>query len=110
LAGKLDKIKSEWDQRTALGVVLAAKDYPQSPRKGDVITIKDIDSENVKIFHAGTSKRDEKIVTSGGRVLCVTALGETVAQARDMALKAGESISFTGKQFRTDIGNRAIKR
>ena len=110
LTGTLDKIKSEWDQRTALGVVLAAKDYPQSPRKGDVITVKDIDSENVKIFHAGTSKRGEKIVTSGGRVLCVTALAETVGQARDMALKAGESINFTGKQFRTDIGNRAIKR
>jgi phosphoribosylamine--glycine ligase len=110
LTGTLDKIKSEWDQRTALGVVLAAKDYPQSPRKGDVITVKDIDSENVKIFHAGTSKRGEKIVTSGGRVLCVTALAETVGQARDMALKAGESINFSGKQFRTDIGNRAIKR
>ncbi len=110
LSGTLDKIKSEWDQRTALGIVLAAKDYPQAPRKGDVITIKDIDYEDVKIFHAGTSKSGEKIVTSGGRVLCVTAMGETVSQARDIALKAGENVTFSGKQFRTDIGNRAIKR
>ena len=105
----LNQVESEWDNRTALGVVLAAKDYPESPRKGDVIRLSAAENKNVHVFHAGTSFVDEKIVTNGGRVLCVTALGENVNQARELALSVSEKISFHGKQYRTDIGNRAIK-
>ncbi|MDA0237327.1 MAG: phosphoribosylamine--glycine ligase [Proteobacteria bacterium] len=109
LAGTLNEVESEWDRRTALGVVLAAENYPDSPRKGDVITLPEDKNKDVHVFHAGTSFVNDQIVTNGGRVLCVTAFGENVAQARGLALRVSEKISFAGKQYRTDIGNRAIK-
>jgi phosphoribosylamine--glycine ligase len=110
VAGKLDQIEAEWDRRVALGVVLAAANYPESPRKGDVISGLPNESENVQVFHAGTELRDGKIVTAGGRVLCVTALGDNVKQAQKNAYDALVGIHFDGMQFRRDIGHRAIPR
>jgi phosphoribosylamine--glycine ligase len=110
VAGKLDQIEAEWDRRVALGVVLAAANYPESPRKGDVISGLPNESENVQVFHAGTEMRDGKIVTAGGRVLCVTALGDNVKQAQKNAYDALVGIHFDGMQFRRDIGHRAIPR
>jgi phosphoribosylamine--glycine ligase len=110
VAGKLDRIEAEWDRRVALGVVLAAADYPASPRKGDVISGLPKESENVCVFHAGTAEREGEIVTAGGRVLCVTALGENVKQAQELAYQAVAGIHFDGMQFRRDIGYRAISR
>jgi phosphoribosylamine--glycine ligase len=110
VAGKLDQIEAEWDRRVALGVVLAAANYPESPRKGDVISGLPNESENVQVFHAGTETRDGKIVTAGGRVLCVTALGDNVKQAQKNAYDALVGIHFDGMQFRRDIGHRAIPR
>ena len=109
LKGTLHQVESVWDRRTALGIVLAAKDYPESPRKGDNITISTENNDDVHIFHAGTAFVGNQLVTSGGRVLCVTALGENAAQARDLALEASNHISFPDKQYRTDIGYRASK-
>ena len=109
LMGTLDQVESVWDRRTALGIVLAAKGYPMSPRKGDIIKISTENNSDVHIFHAGTAFVDDQLVTSGGRVLCVTALGENAAQARDLALKTLNDISFPDKQYRTDIGHRANK-
>jgi phosphoribosylamine---glycine ligase len=108
--GKLDRIEAEWDRRAALGVVLAAAGYPDTPRKGDVITGLPKPSEDARIFHAGTAEKEGAIVTSGGRVLCVTALGDTVRIARDRAYQMLEPIRFEGMQFRKDIGHRAIGR
>ena len=109
LMGTLDQVESVWDRRTALGIVLAAKGYPMSPRKGDIIKISTENNSDVHIFHAGTTFVDDQLVTSGGRVLCVTTLGENAAQARDLALKTLNDISFPDKQYRTDIGHRANK-
>ena len=109
LTGKLNEVESSWDQRTALGIVLAAKDYPQSPRKGDIIMIPPKDNASVHVFHAGTALIDNQLVTNGGRVLCVTALGVNVNQARERALEASDRITFADKQYRTDIGSRATK-
>jgi phosphoribosylamine---glycine ligase len=110
IAGKLDQIEAEWDRRVALGVVLAAGNYPDTPRKGDMISGLPPESETVCVFHAGTSERDGKVVTSGGRVLCVTALGENVKQAQKAAYDAITGIHFDGMQFRRDIGHRALSR
>ncbi|MDR2451799.1 MAG: phosphoribosylamine--glycine ligase [Candidatus Accumulibacter sp.] len=110
LAGKLDEIEAEWDRRVALGVVLAAADYPGTPRKGDVITGLPAERENLCVFHAGTAEREGRIVTSGGRVLCVTALGENVKQAQKLAYESIAEIHFDGMQFRHDIGHRAVSR
>ena len=109
LMGTLDQVESVWDRRTALGIVLAARGYPMSPRKGDIIKISTENNSDVHIFHAGTAFVDDQLVTSGGRVLCVTALGENAAQARDLALETLNDISFPDKQYRTDIGHRANK-
>lgn len=109
LTGTLNEVEPNWDQRTALGVVLAAKGYPQSPRKGDIITIPPKDNADVHVFHAGTALIDDQLVTSGGRVLCVTAIGDNAIQARELALEASNRISFADKQYRTDIGYRVIK-
>ena len=109
LMGTLDQVESVWDRRTALGIVLAARGYPMSPRKGDIIKISTENNSDVHIFHAGTAFVDDQLVTSGGRVLCVTALGENAAQARDLALEKLNDISFPDKQYRTDIGHRANK-
>jgi phosphoribosylamine---glycine ligase len=108
--GRLDKIEPEWDRRAALGVVLAAGGYPDAPRKGDVITGLPKNDPDMRVFHAGTNEVDGNIVTSGGRVLCVTALGDTVKQAQQRAYAALEHIRFEGMQYRKDIGWRAIGR
>jgi phosphoribosylamine---glycine ligase len=108
--GRLDKIEPEWDRRAALGVVLAASGYPEAPRKGDEITGLPKNDPDMRVFHAGTDEVDGKLVTSGGRVLCVTALGDTVKQAQQRAYAALEHIRFAGMQYRKDIGWRAIGR
>jgi phosphoribosylamine---glycine ligase len=113
IGGTLDTIDAEWDRRTALGVVLAAAGYPDAPRKGDAIAGLDrVTPEthpDVQVFHAGTATRDGSTVVNGGRVLCVTALGDSVRQAQRAAYAAVGEIQFAGMQFRTDIGHRAIK-
>ena len=107
-AGELDRIHLEWDPRVALGVVLAAGGYPLSPRKGDPITGLPADAPDCMVFHAGTALAGEQVEVSGGRVLCVTALADSVAQARERAYRAVASISFNGMQYRQDIGYRAL--
>ena len=111
--GRLDKIELEWDRRTALGVVIAAEGYPMSPRKGDVITgLPGKDStvgDDAVVFHAGTAAKDSQTVTSGGRVLCVTALAESVKSAQLRAYEVAQDIGFAGMQYRKDIGHKAIK-
>ena len=108
--GTLDTAESEWDRRPALGIVLAAHGYPQSPRKGDLVSQIPEETPEVKVFHAGTSLENQNTVVSGGRVLCVTALGGNIQAAQKSALEIAEKIKFDGKQFRKDIGYRAIKR
>jgi phosphoribosylamine--glycine ligase len=107
--GKLNEIDLEWDRRTALGVVLAAHHYPDTPRNGDVISGVPIDTEDQITFHAGTKLLDGKLVTSGGRVMCVVGLADTVRGAQQKAYEAIEQIKFDGMQYRKDIGYRAIK-
>jgi phosphoribosylamine--glycine ligase len=113
VAGSLNQVEAEWDRRTALGVVMASAHYPESPRLGDEITGLPKDLTDAQVFHAGTilqdGLNDGKVVTSGGRVLCVTALGETVKFAQQQAYKIVSEIQFSGAQYRTDIGYRAIK-
>ncbi|MBV8465649.1 MAG: phosphoribosylamine--glycine ligase [Burkholderiales bacterium] len=107
--GTLDQVEAEWDRRVALGVVLAAHGYPDSPRKGDIITgLPKEHAEDVLVFHAGTAQQGDHVVTNGGRVLCVTALGDSVKMAQKRAYDAIEQITFDGMQFRGDIGFRAI--
>ena len=109
--GCLNTVDVQWDSRAAVGVVLAAGGYPAAYRKGDVITGFDkIDSDDCKIFHAGTASQNNKVVTAGGRVLCATALGNTVAEAQDRAYKMIVSVSWEDMYYRTDIGYRAIAR
>jgi phosphoribosylamine--glycine ligase len=108
--GKLNEVDAEWDRRTALGVVQAATNYPDTPRTGDVIKGLPAALEDVHVFHAGTIQQGNDVVTNGGRVLCVTALGDTVKQAQQRAYEIAEGILFNGRQMRTDIGFRAIKR
>jgi phosphoribosylamine---glycine ligase len=107
--GKLNEVDLEWDRRTALGVVLAAHRYPDTPRHGDVITGIPIDTEDQITFHAGTKLQDGKVVTSGGRVLCVVGLADTVRGAQQKAYEVIKQIQFDGMQYRKDIGYRAIK-
>ncbi|CAM3952199.1 phosphoribosylamine--glycine ligase [Roseateles saccharophilus] len=108
--GTLDQVELQWDRRVALGVVLAAEGYPLSPRKGDAITDLPADEDEAMVFHAGTAELDGKLVTSGGRVLCVTALGESARTAAQRAYDLAAAIQFDGRQYRSDIGHRAIKR
>ncbi len=108
--GTLDTVELEWDRRTALGVVMAAGGYPETPRKGDVITGIPSDSDDHVIFHAGTTLKDGQLETSGGRVLCVVGLGDSVRIAQRCAYAAVEQIGFDGMQYRRDIGWRALKR
>ena len=111
IEGRLDQVEAEWDRRCALGVVQAAANYPDNPRKGDAITGLGEDVGNdCHIFHAGTSIQGDQVVTSGGRVLCVTALGDTVKLAQKRAYEVADTIGFAGRQMRRDIGYRAIKR
>ena len=107
--GKLDQVELEWDRRTALGVVLAAHGYPSSPRKGDVITGIPPEAEDACVFHAGTTLQDGQLLTSGGRVLCVTALADSVRQAQQRVYEVAQGIRFDGVQYRHDIGHRAVK-
>jgi len=110
IAGTLDTAEADWDRRAALGIVLAAAGYPDSPRKGDAITGLPKDEDDFHVFHAGTAVKDDQVVTSGGRVLCVTALGDKVKFAADRAYEVAARIRFDGMQFRGDIGHRAIHR
>ncbi len=107
----LTKCNIDWDSRSAVGVVSASDGYPASASKGDIIEgLNSIFPEYIKIFHAGTSMADGNIVTAGGRVLCATALGDTVSQAKQKAYDAINEINYDGMFFRNDIGYRAIQR
>jgi len=111
--GTLDEVEAEWDRRVALGVVLAAANYPDTPKKGDVIhglPAGNSFGKDAHVFHAGTVDKDGQVVTAGGRVLCVTALGENIKLAQRRAYEAAAQIAWDGMQFRTDIGHRAIGR
>ncbi|MGA9851980.1 MAG: phosphoribosylamine--glycine ligase [Gammaproteobacteria bacterium] len=111
LDGRLNNVKAKWDARVALGVVLAAGGYPGEYKKGDPITgLPPFPINDVKVFHAGTAEQDGRIVTHGGRVLCVTALGDTVADARQRAYHIADGIHWPGRFFRRDIGHRALRR
>jgi phosphoribosylamine--glycine ligase len=105
----LDQLEMQWDRRVALGVVMAAAGYPLNPRKGDAITGLPKDIDDAMVFHAGTTEKDGQILTSGGRVLCVTALADSVKQAQQKAYQSATPIDFDGMQMRQDIGYRAIK-
>jgi len=110
LEGSLDRAEVEWDRRAALGVVLAAAGYPEAPRMGDPIQGLPKANDACRVFHAGTRLEGKQLVTHGGRVLCVTALGDSLRVARSRAYEAAASIRFDGMQFRKDIGHRALKR
>ena len=107
--GKLDTVQAQWDDRVALGVVCAARGYPEKPEKGAEITALPANSETLHVFHAGTKAVDGKTTVSGGRVLCVVGLGETIQDAAQTAYKGVETVQFEGMQYRHDIGYRAMK-
>ena len=107
--GKLDEMELQWDRRTALGVVIAAPGYPANARKGDVISGVPLEAEDAIVFHAGTTQGDGQLLTSGGRVLCVTALADGVRQAQHRAYQVLQAVQFDGMQYRTDIGFLALK-
>jgi len=106
--GRLARVKAEWDRRAALGVVLAAAGYPDAPKKGDAVTGLPATGEDFRVFHSGTALKDGAIVTSGGRVLCATALGDSIKVAQRRAYEVVEAIRFDGMQYRRDIGHRAV--
>ncbi len=111
--GKLDTMDSEWDERASIGVVLAAGGYPAGYNKGDVISgLPDVfeNGADTKVFHAGTAEKNGNVVTNGGRVLCVTALGNTVSEAQKKAYEQVKTISWDGAFYRNDIAYRAIAR
>ena len=110
LDGTVHQVEAQWDRRAALGVVVAAAGYPEEPRTGDAITGLPKASEDCRVFHAGTRLVGKSVVTNGGRVLCVTALGDSVKMARARAYEALEGIRFEGMQYRKDIAHRAIKK
>jgi len=112
LDGQLDRAEATWDPRPSLGVVMAAKGYPGEPKTGDAISGLDADfGDGVKVFHAGTKPGgDGGVVTAGGRVLCVCALGDDLSRARDRAYTAADRIRFDGAFYRRDIGYRALAR
>jgi phosphoribosylamine--glycine ligase len=107
--GTLDQAEVAWDRRTALGVVMAAAGYPDAPRNDDAITALPADADDCVVFHAGTQLVDGGLRTTGGRVLCVTALGDSVRAAQKRAYEAVDQVHFDGAQFRRDIGHRALK-
>lgn len=110
IAGKLDTAQAEWNPKTAVGVVLAAENYPETPRKGDVIHGLAEANQIGKVFHAGTVANEKgEVLTNGGRVLCVVGLGDDVAAAKQKAYEALEKVRFDGMQYRTDIADKAIK-
>jgi len=106
--GTLDRVEANWDRRAALGVVLAAANYPDTPRKGDIVTGLPEAGEDFRVFHAATALKDGSIVTQGGRVLCVTALGDSIRMAQRRAYAIASGIRFEGMQYRRDIGFRAV--
>jgi phosphoribosylamine--glycine ligase len=108
LAGSLDKVEAEWDTRVALGVVLASAGYPDAPRKGDLVSGLPEPGADFHVFHAGTALAGTEVVTNGGRVLAVTALGHNVKTAQQRAYDIVGRIRFEGMQYRRDIGHRAI--
>ena len=109
--GRLDQVEIEWDRRSALGVVVAARGYPMKPEKGAVIEQLPENTDEVHVFHAGTKVDDDGLtVVSGGRVLCVVGLGESIAKAQKTAYEAAKSVRFDGMQMRSDIGYRAVAR
>ena len=110
LEGRLVQTEAEWDRRCALGVVVAAAGYPEEPRRGDAITGLPKPTEDCRVFHAGTRLDGKQVLTNGGRVLCVTALGDSVKMARTRAYDAVDKIRFDGMQYRKDIGHRALKK
>jgi phosphoribosylamine--glycine ligase len=110
LEGRLQDAEAEWDRRAALGVVLAAHGYPDEPRKGDRIEGIPAPTADCRVFQAGTRAEGKSVATSGGRVLCVTALGDNLRAARSRAYEAVERIRFDGMQYRKDIGHRALKK
>ena len=110
LDGRLQDAGAEWDRRAALGVVLAAHGYPDAPRMGDRIEGIPPPAADCRVFQAGTRLEDKTTFTHGGRVLCVTALGDAVRIARTRAYEAVERIRFDGMQYRKDIGHRALKK
>ncbi len=110
LAGRLDAAVADWDPRPALGIVLAAGGYPGDVRKGDQITGLDNTQPDAKLFHAGTALRNGAVVTNGGRVLCATAMGKTVADAQRSAYQLAGNVNWEGVFMRSDIGWRAIQR
>jgi len=108
---RLDQIAVKWDERASLGVVMAAGGYPVAYEKGDVISgLPETETEGIKIFHAGTALKDDQVVTSGGRVLCATALGETVSEAQSKAYDLARTVQWDGVYYRKDIGYRAVNR
>ena len=111
LDGSLADVSADWDPRAALGVVMAAGGYPGSYAKGaEIAGLDDAGSDSQKVFHAGTAEADGKVVTSGGRVLCVVGLGESVSRAAERAYDAVDKICWDGVYLRRDIGHRAIAR
>jgi phosphoribosylamine--glycine ligase len=106
--GTLDQVELQWDRRVALGVVMAAAGYPEAPRKGDRITGLPADSDDAVVFHAGTALAADGPIVTGGRVLCVTALGDSTRAAQQRAYETLRQVHFDGEQHRTDIGHRAI--
>ena len=107
--GTLDTVELQWDRRIALGVVMAVHGYPAAPRKGDTITGLPAGTAELQVFHAGTELADGTLRATGGRVLCVTALGDSVRLAQQHALEVVRQIRFDGAHWRNDIGHRAIK-
>ena len=110
LAGTLDRVEAQWDRRCALGVVLAAAGYPDEPRRGDRIEGLPAPADDCRVFHAGTRLEKDALVTNGGRVLCVTSLGDSLRIARSRAYEVIDRIRFDGMQYRRDIGHRALKK
>ena len=108
--GTLDQVELQWDRRVALGIVMAAAGYPESPRKGDAISAIPPEAEDAVVFHAGTTLDGDVLRTSGGRVLCVTALGDSTRTAQQRAYELLHQVQFAGAQYRDDIGHRAIGR
>ena len=111
IEGKLDQASTEWDERSSIGIVLAAGGYPESYDKGDIISgLENTETDSTKVFHAGTAEKDGNVVTNGGRVLCAVALGDSVTEAQGLAYQVVNKISWNNVYYRTDIGHRAIKR
>jgi phosphoribosylamine--glycine ligase len=110
VAGTLDQSVIDWDPRTALGVVMASANYPSTPRLGDAITGIPAAQSDCVVFHAGTALKNDELQTSGGRVLCITALADNVRATQQRAYDVVKSIHFDGAQYRTDIGWRALEK